>query len=388
MPKNNPQKNISNNWQTKKLGEICDILDNKRKPITKRNRISGKYPYYGATGILDYVRDYIFNEKLILIGEDGAKWESGENTAFIAEGKYWVNNHAHVIRPHRNIVLDNWIIYFFFFTDLTKFTTGLTVPKLNQTNLKQIQIPIPPLPEQTRIVKILDKTFAKIETAKKNAEKNLRNSKELFESYLQSVFAGGGDEWEEKRLGEVCEIVNGGTPDTKVLKYWDGNNLWITPKDMGKLKDVCVSDTTRKISNFGLENSSAKLLPIDSVILSSRAPIGHLVINKKEMATNQGCKGIIPCDKLETLFLYYFLKSSVKLLNNLGSGTTFKELSGSKLAEVIIPFSPLTTQKQIVAKLDALSASTKKLEKNYQQKVDDLEELKKSVLKKAFEGEL
>ena len=130
------------------LGEICDILDSKRKPVTKRDRVSGKYPYYGASGILDYVNDYIFDEKLVLIGEDGAKWEQGEKSSFIAEGKYWVNNHAHVIRPNRSIVLDEWIVYFLNFSDLTKYTTGLTVPKLNQERLRSIKIPIPPLPEQ------------------------------------------------------------------------------------------------------------------------------------------------------------------------------------------------------------------------------------------------
>ena len=100
-------------WVIKKLGDICEVLDSKRKPITERDRISGEYPYYGATGVLGYVHEYIFDEPLILIGEDGAKWQSGDKTAFIVNGKYWVNNHAHVIRPNKNIVLDNWIIYFF-----------------------------------------------------------------------------------------------------------------------------------------------------------------------------------------------------------------------------------------------------------------------------------
>ncbi len=178
-----------NKYHLKKLGEICYILDNKRKPITKRHRSSGEYPYYGATGILDYIGDYIFDEKLVLIGEDGAKWGSGDYTAFIAEGKYWVNNHAHVIRPHRDIILDNWIVYFFYLTDITKYTTGLTIPKLNQKNLRDIQIPLPPLPEQLRIVSILDEALGKLGQAKENIEKNLQNAKEVFESYLQSVFA-------------------------------------------------------------------------------------------------------------------------------------------------------------------------------------------------------
>ena len=194
--------------------------------------------------------------------------------------------------------------------------------------------------------------------------------------------------WEVKKLGEVCEVVNGGTPDTKVAEFWGGEHLWITPKDMGKLDSIFVDDTARKITDAGLKNSSAKKLPINSIILSSRAPIGHLAVNTKEISTNHGCKGIIPKKVLLTLFLFYFLKNSVELLNSLGSGTTFKELSGSKLAEVKIPLPPLPEQRSIVAKLDALSAKTKKLEAIYRQKLNDLDELKKSVLKKAFAGEL
>jgi type I restriction enzyme S subunit len=111
--------------------------------------------------------------------------------------------------------------------------------------------------------------------------------------------------------GEVCEIVNGGTPDTKVKEYWDGEHLWITPKDnMGKLNSIFVDETERKITDSGLKNSSAKLLPIKSIILSSRAPIGHLAINKKPMSTNQGCKGIVPKKVLYFEFLYHFLKNS------------------------------------------------------------------------------
>ncbi|MFN0016230.1 MAG: restriction endonuclease subunit S, partial [Saprospiraceae bacterium] len=133
-------------WEVKKLGEVVEVLDNLRKPITKRDRVEGQYPYYGATGILSFVHNYIFAEKLVLIGEDGAKWASGEKTSFIAEGKYWVNNHAHVIRPMRKIILDEWIVYFLNFSDLTKYITGMTVPKLNQEKMRGIEIPLPSLP--------------------------------------------------------------------------------------------------------------------------------------------------------------------------------------------------------------------------------------------------
>lgn len=123
-----------------------------RKPVTKSDRKSGKYPYYGATGILDYVDDYIFDEKLVLVGEDGAKWGEGENTAFIAEGKYWVNNHAHVFRPNRTKVLDEFIVGVLNAMDLSEYITGVTVPKLNQKKLREIKIPLPPLEIQKQLV--------------------------------------------------------------------------------------------------------------------------------------------------------------------------------------------------------------------------------------------
>ena len=106
-------------WQIKPLGELCDILDNLRKPITKSLRIEGIYPYYGATGILDYVESFLFNEALVLVGEDGAKWASGENTAFPVTGKCWVNNHAHVLRPHRDKIIDKWLINYLLHSDLS-----------------------------------------------------------------------------------------------------------------------------------------------------------------------------------------------------------------------------------------------------------------------------
>src|SRR5438552_1381307 len=103
---------LKREWQRRPLGDLCDVLDHRRKPITKRDRVVGRYPYYGATGVLDYVEGYLFDEKLVLVGEDGAKWASGENTAFMVDGKYWVNNHAHVLRPHRDRLLDSWLVYF------------------------------------------------------------------------------------------------------------------------------------------------------------------------------------------------------------------------------------------------------------------------------------
>ena len=158
--------------------------------------------------------------------------------------------------------------------------------------------------------------------------------------------------WCNATIGEVCEVVNGGTPKTGVKEYWDGSFRWITPAEMGKRQDPYVSETERNLTEKGLGNCSAKLLPSKSVILSSRAPIGHLVINTEPMATNQGCKGLIPTDGLNYKFLFYYLTSKVDLLNSLGTGATFKELSGGKLKEVPIPVPPLPEQRRIVSILD------------------------------------
>lgn len=186
-------------------------------------------------------------------------------------------------------------------------------------------------------------------------------------------------------LGEVCLIVNGGTPKSEVSEYWDGDLNWITPKEMGKLVSREISSTERKITEKGMKNSSAKLLPINSVILSSRAPIGHLAINKSLMATNQGCKGLVPSESLNFEYLYYFLSHSKQLLNDLGSGATFKEISGSKLATVQIPLPSIEIQKKIVAKLDAIFAEIDKVKVATEANAKNAETLFHSYLTQVFE---
>jgi len=176
--------------------------------------------------------------------------------------------------------------------------------------------------------------------------------------------------WKTKQLGDVCDVVNGGTPKTGVIEYWDGPHQWITPAEMGKRATPYIDQTERTITNAGMQNSSARLLPEQSVILSSRAPIGHLVINTAPMATNQGCKGLVPRNGLDSKYLYYYLVSIVPLLNDLGTGATFKELSGGKLKEVPVPVAPPPEQHRIVAILDeafdGIATAKANAEKNLQ----------------------
>lgn len=139
-----------------KLGDVVEILDSKRKPITKSYRKEGIYPYYGATGELDRVADFLFDEPLVLLGEDGAKWGAAENSAYKISGKTWVNNHAHVLRPNRERVLDTYLTEFLNAVSLDRYITGGVVPKLNQENMRKIVILLPSIEDQKRIVAKLE----------------------------------------------------------------------------------------------------------------------------------------------------------------------------------------------------------------------------------------
>jgi type I restriction enzyme S subunit len=371
---------MKHGWEIKKLGEVVDVLDNLRKPITKRDRIEGEYPYYGATGILSYVHNYIFSEKLVLIGEDGAKWASGDNTSFIAEGKYWVNNHAHAIRPNRKIIIDEWIVYLLNFSDLTPFITGMTVPKLNQKKMRSIPIPLPPLPEQQRIVAILDEAFAAIAKAKANAEQNLKNAKELFESYLQGVFEKKGDGWEEKRIEEICKLING--------RAYKKDELL----SKGKYRVLRVGNffTSDHWYYSDLELDEDKYCDKEDLLYAWSASFGPRIWKEEKVIYHYHIWKVIPDENLVTrdfLFtLFEWDKEKIKTAQ--GTGTTMIHVSKGSMENRIIPVPPIKTQQAIVRQLDALRAETQKLEAVYQKKVADLEELKKSILQKAFAGEL
>jgi len=190
--------------------------------------------------------------------------------------------------------------------------------------------------------------------------------------------------WQNRTVGELCEVVNGGTPKTGIAEYWGGSHHWITPAEMGKRTSPYVDKTERTISDLGLQNSSARPLPPHSVILSSRAPIGHLVINTEPMATNQGCKGLVPKSTLDYKFLYYYLGSIVDLLNDLGTGATFKELSGGKLKEVHIPLPPIAEQHRIVAILDEAFDGIAKARANAEKNLQNARALFESHLQSVF----
>jgi type I restriction enzyme S subunit len=190
--------------------------------------------------------------------------------------------------------------------------------------------------------------------------------------------------WQTKKLGEVCEVVGGGTPKTGVPEYWSEEVSWVTPKDLGQLKSVEIFDSNKKISKKGLEKSSAKLLPKGSVVLSSRAPIGYVAITGVDMATNQGCRNFVCGEEVYNKFLYYFLSFNTALLNSLGGGSTFKEVSGSKLKEIEIPVPPLVEQKKIVKALEEKLDKVKEAIQLRQDAIADTEKILSAKLSEIF----
>lgn len=161
-------------------------------------------------------------------------------------------------------------------------------------------------------------------------------------------------------LGDCCQIVSGSTPSRIVPVYWNGTVNWFTPKDLSGIKSKYVSEAPEKITQLGLESCSTALLPSKSLLLSSRAPIGHLAINLLPTCTNQGFKSLIPNSNLDIEYLYYAIKNIVPQLQDMGNGATFKEISKAILSKVKIPLPPLAEQQKIAAILDAADSLRQK----------------------------
>ena len=224
-------------------------------------------------------------------------------------------------------------------------------------------------------------------------EKKIKKQKPLPEITENEIPFAIPENWKWVRLGEIGKIIGGGTPKTTNLEYWqNGKIAWITPADMKNIKGKYISCGKKNITLLGLEKSSAQLLPKGSILFSSRAPIGYVAIAREEVSTNQGFKSIVPFSLNLSLYLYYVLLGMVDIIKKLGTGTTFKEVSGSVVEKILVPLPPLAEQKRIVEKLDnvlanidELKASEEKLsilQKNFPDK------LKKSILQSAIQGKL
>lgn len=389
------------NWQTKKLGEVCEVIGG-GTPSKANSK------YYNGDILWATVRDLkydVVEETEHKITKDAVKNSSTniipKGNVIIATrvglGKVCIIKHDTAINQDlRGIVPNNLseltVGYLFQWLKsvshlIEQEGTGATVQGVKLSFIKSLTIPLPPLPEQKRIVEILDAVFNNVAKAKENAEKNLKNARELFDSTLQNIFANPGPDWEEKTLGEVCITGSGGTPLKAHKEYYENGTIpWLLS---GEVYQGKINNAKNFITEKGLANSSARLFPPNTVLVAMYgATAGQVGILKFEASTNQAVCGILPNNNFIPEFLYYCFLSKKNELINKAVGGAQPNISQIKIKNTYIPIPPLPEQKRIVAKLDALSKQTRKLEDIYQKKLDALEELKKSVLQKAFNGEL
>lgn len=217
---------FTDDWEQRKLGDIVDFLDGQRKPLKESDRIKGKYPYYGASGIIDYINDYLFDENLVLLSEDGANIiDRNYPICFIATGKYWVNNHAHVLKVKTGVI-DRFICESLERLDYTKFNTGTAQPKLNQDICQRIVITIPNEAEQKCISEFLDRINNIITLHQRKLEKlKLNKSAFLQKMFPQNEctvpevrFKGFTEDWEQRKADYIFKsIADKGYPELPVL---------------------------------------------------------------------------------------------------------------------------------------------------------------------------
>ena len=333
------------NVSWKPLGEVCLIANNKRKPIRADNRISGKIPYYGANNIQDYVEGYTHNGEYILIAEDGSKSLENYSIQYV-NGKFWANNHIHIVSGKEylnNRFLFHWLSQYNF----KPFLNGGDRAKLTTVNLKKLQIPLPPLSVQQEIVRILDK-FTQLE-AELEAELDCR--KQQYEYYRDMLLTYDENQVEWKTLGEVAKkISSGGTPKTSISEYYNGDIPWLRTQEVGYGE---IWDTSVKITDEAVKNSSAKWIPENCVIVAMYgATVGRVGINKIPLTTNQACANIEVNENIANYkYVYYCLLNQYEYIKSLGVGSQ-TNINAQIVKNIQIPIPPIEEQERIAGILD------------------------------------
>lgn len=390
-------KTIPAGWQEKTLGEVCDIEIGKTP-----SRSNMKYwdKQKSTTNIWLSIADLNndtnknvcdSNEYLSDIGANVVKLVK-KGTLLLSfkltlgrvafAGKDLRTNEAIAQLPIKNDINKFYLYYYLKFFDYELLLKGDVKVKgktLNKAKLKLLPVYYPSLPEQERIVAKLDKAFEAIGKAKSIAENNLKNAKELFESSLNKAFTENTNDWEEKKLGEVCIIIAGQSPNSqfynteaKGLPFYQGKKEF-TNKYIG-----APSVWTTEITKEALSGD---------ILMSVRAPVGPINYATEKCCIGRGLASIRNSKLLSKDFLFYYLLSIQQKIGG-HDGAVFNSISRSEISAVKIRFPSIPDQQNIVARLDKLQEQTKQLEAVYSQKIKNLDELKQSILKRAFRGEL
>ena len=405
---------MKNRWQTKKLGELCEVfadgdwIESKDQSLEGIRLIQtgnvgkgvfkdrGEKARYISVATFERLRctevfegDCLISRLPDPVGRSCILPDTGERMITAVD--------CTILRFNPKQLISTFFNFFSQSLDYLKSveaeTTGTTRNRISRSNLGQVAIPVPPLLEQHRIVGLLDEAFAGIATAKANAEKNLQNARALFESHLQEVFTKRGKGWSEKRLGDIANFRNGinYTKDSKgerikIVGVRNFQNYFSAPLDDLDMvtidKQLCESDTLRKDDILVVRsNGNIELIGRCILVGSTSGKTAHSGFTIR-LRLSSG--------DVSARYLCHFLKASStrKTLTDGGTGTNIKSLNQEMLSALIIPFPSVKEQKALVAKIEQLSEETGRLEAIYRQKLTALEELKQALLHRAFAGEL
>ncbi|SNX60582.1 type I restriction enzyme, S subunit [Nitrosomonas ureae] len=392
-----PEFREAGEWNEKPLGKICDVLNNCRKPITSSNRVSGPYPYYGASGIVDYVNDFIFDGRLLLIGEDGAKWGAYEKTAFIVAGKYWVNNHAHVLKPFgvNDTLLENYLTML----DLGPFITGAAPPKLTLGKLKEVPVPVPSLLGEQQ--KIAD-CFASIDELITLEAQKLDTLKTHKKGLMQQLFPAEGEtlprlrfpefrtarEWIECDFYDLLEDVldfRGRTP-LKLGMDWGGGSIISLSANNVKNGYIDFDAECNLGSEALYEKWMGKVnLEKGDIVFTMEAPLGNalLVPDSRRYILSQRVVAFKTKKDISSEFLIQLIWSPEfqNEMERLSTGSTAKGINQKTLKNVSVRVPSEENEQQKIA--DGLS-SIDELITAQTQKLDTLKAHKRGLMQQLF----
>lgn len=368
------------------LGDITVNLDNRRKPLNNQARAKiskeGLYPYYGANNIMDYVDEYIFDEEILCVAEDGGNWGLKEKCSYIVNGKCWVNNHAHVLSAKDGINI-KYLYYYLNYHDLSKHITGTTRGKLTKTALSGIEILIPAEDVQNKIVEILDKAQELIDKRKEQME--------LLDELIQSKFiemfgnpVTNPKRWEKDKLSNKCNIITGNTPSRKVTNYYGNYIEWIKSDNISN-SNVYLSKAKEYLSEEGAK--VGRIIEKNNILMTciagSKKCIGNVAINNRDVAFNQQINGIEVLKNNVYFMFHQFLLSQDYIQSTINMSLK-GILSKGQLSELEFIFPPIELQEEFAVFVEKVNDIKIVLNKSLEQLNDNFD----SLMQKAFKGEL
>ena len=314
------------------ISEVCDRLSSGKNIIAELIQNKGDYPVFGGNGIRGYTSNPNFHGDCVIIGRQGA--QCGNVRYF--SGYAYMTEHAIVAIANKSHNT-RYLSYLLSMMNLGRLSGQSAQPGLSVKVIGKQKILLPPKEQQDKAVSILAPIDDKIEINNKIND-NLEEQIDLYYQYL--FVTNANSKWAKGTISDLGDVVGGGTPSKARPEYYTENGIgWITPKDLASTKAKFIAHGENDISELGLKNSSATLMPKGTVLFSSRAPIGYIAIASGEVTTNQGFKSVVPFPEIGTAYVYSFIKHNIPVIEGLGSGTTFKEVSGTTMRNVpaIIP---------------------------------------------------